>query len=248
MHTRPHSASSRAAARHRARPGRYPVFDAVEQAFARLVADPGAPRVRTQLGVLPLAVIRPLLTDPATPPQVVDGLWRALAGRARGEGGVWILAAVGCALPKLRAAAWHATRDVRVERGEVAGAVLAAFTDALLTLEPLPASGMLGALTRPARNAAQRVADQVARVQRAHAPLPASMAPPAPPGHPDFVLAELVRDGVITSEEADLIGLYRLEGRSLQHIADARGWYPMKVHRKLRSAEARVISALLPPR
>ena len=239
-------APSPAAHRRRARPGRYPVLDAAEQAFARLTADPSAPRVRTALGVLPLAVIRPLLTDPSTPASVVDGVWRTLAGRARGEGGTWILAAVGCALPKLRSAAWHATRNPQVDRAEVAGDVLAAFTDALLTLDPLPDTDVLGELVRPAHNAAQRAADQVRRAYRAHAPLPASFPPPPPPGHPDFVLAALVHDAVITAEEADLIGLHRLEGISLRRIAAGRGWYPMKAHRMLRDAEKRVISALLP--
>ena len=232
--------------RRRARPGRYPVLDAAEQAFARLAADPYAPRVRTALGVLPLAVIRPLLTDPSTPATVVDGVWHTLVGRARGEGGAWILAGVGCALPKLRSAAWHATRNPQVDRGEVAGDVLAAFTDALLTLDPLPDTDVLGELVRPAHNAAQRAADQVRRAYRAHAPLPASFPPPPPPGHPDFVLADLVREKVITTQEADLIGRHRLEGISLRRIATQRGWYPMKAHRILRDAEKRVISALLP--
>jgi hypothetical protein len=246
MRAHPNPAPSRATARRSARPGRYPALEAAEQAYARLIQDPAAPRVRTQLGELPLAVIRPLLTDPATPAAVVDGIWRTLVGRARGQGGVWILAAVGCAVPKLRAAAWHATRNVLVERDEVAGAVLAAFTDVLLTLDPLPERDLLAELVRPAHNAAQHVADHVRRVQRAHAPLPASYAPPPPPGHPDFVLAGLVRDGVITTEEADLIGRHRLEGVSLRRIAAARGWYPVKAQRMLREAEKRVISALLP--
>lgn len=253
MNAHPHPTSAhasppaRAARRRVPRPGLYPAFDAAEQAFAHLAAGPAAPRVRTQLGVLPLAVIRPLLTDPATPPPVVDGIWRTLAGRARGRGGEWILAAVGCALPRLRRAAWHAVSNpCAAERDEAAAVVLAVFTDALLTLEPLPEQAVLDELVRPAYNAAQRVSDQLRRAHLRHRPLPASFAPPPPTGHPDFVLADLVRDGVITTEEADLIGLHRLEGHSLRRIAAARGWYPMKAHRILRDAEKRVISALLP--
>jgi hypothetical protein len=225
----------------------FPGLDAAEHAYARLVRQPDAPRVRTGLGVLPLAAVRPLLTDPATPPAVVDGIWRTLAGRARGQGGEWILAAVGCALPRLRVAARHATRSLEVDRDEVAGAVLAAFTDTLLTLDPLPQIDVLSELVRPAHNAAQRVADHVRRVRRTHTRLAASIAPPPPPGHPDFVLAGLVRDGVIDREQAELIGLHRIEGVSLRRIAAARDWYPMKAHRALREAEKRVIAALLPP-
>lgn len=228
-------------------PGLYPAFDSAEQAFAQLARDPSTPRLRTQLGALPLAVIRPLLTDPATPPAVVDGIWRTLTGRARGQGGEWILAAVGCALPRLRRAVWHAVSSpYGAERDEAAAVVLAVFTDTLLTLDPLPERSVLDELVRPAYNAAQRVSDQLRRAHRCHRPLPASFAPPPPTGHPDFVLADLVRDGVITTEEADLIGLHRIEGHSLRRIAAARGWYPMKAHRILREAEKRVISALLP--
>ena len=247
MRAHSNSTASRTISRCRARPGRYPALDAAEAAFARLTREAAAPRVHTQLGTLPLAAVRPLLTDPATPSAVVDGIWRTLIGRARDQGGEWILAAVGCAVPKLRGAAWHATRNALVDRDEVAANVLAAFTDALLTLDPLPESDVLAELVRPAHNAAQHTADHVRRVHRAHVPLPASYAPPPPPGHPDFVLAALVRDGVITTEEADVIGRHRLEGVSLRRIAAARGWYPVKAQRILRSAEARVISALLPP-
>jgi hypothetical protein len=243
-----HSPSPKRAARRRGpRPGLYPAFDAAELAFTRLSADRQAPRVRTQLGMLPLAVVRPLLTDPSTPAQVVDGIWRTLAGRARGQGGEWILAAVGCALPRLRRAAWHAVSNPHhTERDETAAVVLAVFTDMLLTLDPLPERAVLDELVRPAYNAAQRATDQQRRAHRCHRPLPASFAPPPPPGHPDFVLADLVRDGVITREEAELIGLHRLEGHSLRRIAEVRGWYPMKAHRILRDAEKRVIAALLP--
>src|SRR5690348_3665263 len=95
------STASRTSARCRARPGRYPALDAAEAPYARLTRVAAAPRVHTQLGTLPLAVVRPLLTDPATPSAVVDGIWRTLIGRARGQGGEWILVAVGCAVPKL---------------------------------------------------------------------------------------------------------------------------------------------------
>lgn len=244
--TRPVPAAASPRLRHRVHARRYPALDAAEHAYQRLIRDPDVPMLRTALGVLPLTVVRPLLLDPATPPAVVDQVWRALAARARAQGGEWILAAVGCAVPKLRAACWHATRNPEVDRDEVAAAALAAFTDALLTLDPLPPVDVLGELARPAHNAAQRVADHVRRVRRTHTRLSASLPPPAPPGHPDFVLADLVRDGVITAEEAELIGLHRLEGVSLRRIAAARGWYPMRACRKIHAAEQKVIAALLP--
>lgn len=237
----------RCRARTRRRAGRYPVLDAVEHAFARLAADPGTPLVRTVLGRLPLSVVRSILADPATPVPEADVIWRTLIGRARGNGGTWVLAAVGCALPRIRSGIWHATRDRQVERDEATQAALAAFTEALLTRDPVPIAGVLDELVRPAHNAAQTVADRVARDRIAHCKLSASIPPPTPSGHVDFVLADLVRDGVITREEAELIGRHRIEGTSLRRLADESGDYPVRLSRVLRDAEDRVVRALTSP-
>jgi len=242
-HLEPHSAPY-ATARRRHRPSRYPVLGAVEHAFAHLAADPQGPLVRTGAGRLPLAVVRSILADSATAPEVADGIWRTLIGRARTDDSVWLLATVGCALPRIRSGIWHATRDRRVERDEAAQAALAAFTEAVVTLDPVPVSGVLDELVRHARNAAQTVADRVARDRLAHRPLPCSFPPPAPSGHVDFVLADLVHEGIITREEADLIGRHRIEGVSLRRIAALDGTYMERLRRQLMAAEARVLAAL----
>jgi hypothetical protein len=232
------------AARRRRRASRYPALDAVEQAFARLTADPDTPRVRTVEGRLPLPMVRSILADPATPTPEADVIWRTLIGRARGDGGTWILAAVGCALPRIRSGIWHATRDSQVERDEAVQAALAAFTEALLTLAPIPTFGVLDELVRPARNAAQTVADRVSRERIAHRKPHASIPPYTPSGHVDFVLADLVSDGVISREEADLIGRHRFEGATIRRLAELNEVPRMRIQRRLDSAEARVIAAL----
>lgn len=198
--------------------------------------------------MLPLSVVRSILTDPATPVADADVIWRTLIGRARGDvdGAWWLLAAVGCGLLRIRSGIWHATRDRAVERDEAAQAALVAFTEAVLTLDPMPVSGVLDELVRPARNAAQSVADRVARDRIAHRRLSTSIPPPAPAGHVDFVLADLVGRGVITREEADLIGRHRIEGISLRRLAQLQGVARMRVCRQLKSAEARVVAALDP--
>jgi hypothetical protein len=220
------------------------VLDAVEHAFAHLAADPGTPRVRTTLGMLPLAVVRSILADPATPVVEADVVWRTLIGRSRAEGGGWLLAAVGCALPRIRSGIWHATRDRAVERDEAAQAALAAFTETVLTLDPIPVAGVLDELVRCARNAAQTVADRVVRERIAHRKLHASIPPQAPAGHVDFVLADLVRTGVITRAEADLIGRHRIEGTTIRRLAELNDVPRMRIQRRLDSAEARVVAAL----
>ena len=233
-------------ARRRYRATRNPVLDAVEYSFAQLAADPRTVRVRTTLGMLPLSVVRSILADPATPVGEADVIWRTLIGRSRADAdsASWLLAVVGCALPRIRSGIWHATRDRAVEREEAAQAALVAFTEAVLTLDPIPVSGVLDELVRYARNAAQTVADRVARDRIAHRRLSASIPPPAPAGHVDFVLAELVADGVITRDEADLIGRHRFEGASLRHLAQLHGVARMRMHRQIQSAEARVVTAL----
>jgi hypothetical protein len=231
-------------ARRRRRASRYPALDAVEQAFARLAADAETPRVRTVEGRLPLSVVRSILADPATPVVEADVMWRTLVGRARGDGGSWVLAAVGCALPRIRSSIWHATRDRYVERDEAVQAALLAFTEAVLTLEPIPVAGVLDELVRHARNAAQTVADRVTRDRIAHRRLHASIPPQAPAGHVDFVLADLVRDGVITREEADLIGRHRFEGATIRRLAELNEVPRMRIQRRLEAAEARVVAAL----
>jgi hypothetical protein len=241
------STAARPSARRRNRPRRYPALDAVETAFTRLADDPDTPRVRTVEGRLPLSMVRSILGDPATPVPQADVIWRTLVGRARADGGVWLLAAVGCALPRIRSGIWHATRNRAVDRDEAAQAALAAFTEAVLTLDPLPYVEVLDELVRYARNAAQRVADHVKRDRLTLRPLPSSTPPPAPCGHVDFVLADLVHDGVITRDEADLIGRHRIEGTSLRRLAASRGTYPMRLCRQLQAAETRVIAALTEP-
>jgi hypothetical protein len=230
--------------RTRRRAPRSPVFDAVEASFQRLLADPQPLGVRTSLGVLPLAVVRPLLIDQTTPARTVDAVWVTLIGRARSGQAVWLLAAVGCALPRLRRAIWHATRTRCVDKDEAAAAALAAFTEALLSVDPVPRRQVLAELIRPAHNAAQQVADRVKRDRTRQCRLSASIQPPAPGGHPDFVLADLVRDGVIDQAEAELIGRHRLEGVSLRRLAAERGTYPMRLCRLLKAAETRVVTAL----
>jgi hypothetical protein len=241
---RPASSPTCSRARTRRRASRYPALDAVEQAFIRLAADSAAPRVRTVEGELALPVVRSILADPATAAPAADAVWRTLIGRARGDGGTWILAAVGCALPRIRSGIWHATRDRRVERDEATQAALSAFTDALLTLEPVPVEHVLDELVRCAHNAAQTVADRVARDRISHCCLPSSIPPPLLAGHVDFVLADLIRDGVINREEAELIGRHRIEGTSLRQLADQTGDYPVRLSRVLREAEVRVVRAL----
>ena len=78
-------------------------------------------------------------------------------------------------------------------------------------------------------------------------PLPGSVAPPVASGHPHFVLARAVRAGVISRQEADLIGRSRLERVPMQLIADELGVSHSWACRLRKAAEGRLVAAVLPP-
>ena len=177
-----------------------------------------------------------------------DPLWLALIERARAEGGVWVTVALGAALPTL---VWKCARPAAsgVERAEVEAAAVAAFVEELLVGQ-LPADGLLAHLSRAANRAAQRQVDGAVRC-RTHTcavelATESMCAGPgqAAAGHPDFALARLVREHVLTKSEAELIGRHRFEGVPLKQIAVERGWYPMQATRALRRAELRAAAAL----
>lgn len=177
-----------------------------------------------------------------------DPLWSALAERARAEGGVWVTVALGAALPVL---VWKCARPGvgGVERAEVESAAVAAFVEELLTGQ-LPTVGLLAYLSRAANRAAQRYVDGAVRcrVRTCGIEYAADSVCAGPgqaaAGHPDFALAALVRERVLTKSEAELIGRHRLEGVALKQIAAERGWYPMQASRALRRAELRAAAAL----
>jgi hypothetical protein len=177
-----------------------------------------------------------------------DQLWSALVDQARGEGGVWVTLALGAALPVL---VWKCARHSAgtVERAEMEAAAVAGFVEELL-IGQLSETGLLAHLSRAANRAAQRQVDSAVRCRvRTCSPEHSAESTCDGPGHaaaghPDFALAALVRERVLTMSEAELIGRHRLEGVALKQIAEERGWYPMQASRALRRAELRAASAL----
>jgi hypothetical protein len=199
-------------------------------------------------GVLSVAEVCARLQTMARRGSESDPLWSALVDRARSDGGVWVTIALGAALPTL---VWKCSRPAvgGVERAEVEAAAVAAFVEELLAGQ-LPTSGVLAHLSRAANRAAQRQVDGALRCRThtcaaEHAARSVCAGPgQAAAGHPDFALAQLVRERVLTRSEAELIGRHRLESVPLKQIAAERGWYPMQASRALRRAEQRAATAL----
>ncbi|MBN1174036.1 MAG: hypothetical protein JXA67_17820, partial [Micromonosporaceae bacterium] len=73
---------------------------------------------------------------------------------------------------------------------------------------------------------------------------PGSTLPPPPCGHPDLVLARAVRAGVITAEEAELIGTTRLEETTLTEYAERIGQARWNLYKRRSAAEERLVAAI----
>ncbi|WP_231950388.1 hypothetical protein [Allokutzneria albata] len=200
---------------------------------------PGLPRRR-----VPLDELRERLLDRALPLAAVDLVWMHLVTRSRDCGGAWTVACVGVALPALFALAAELCRAYADDHRDIHAAVLTGFLSELATID----------LSRPAvlwrlRCAALRAGHLAVR-EALERPLPSeedfrSREPARPWGHPDLVLARAVAEGVLTGEQAELIGATRLEPEyTLRQAAAARGVSYKAVHQVRRRAERKLVAWL----
>lgn len=219
-----------------------------EDAFRLLVCEPaplvfdGRPVAGLPDRLLPLDELRTLLVAGAGS-EVSDAVWRALAVRARDDGPAWVVGAVGVALPgltrmaaRLRVAAPGMADDIDSE-------LMAGFLAAVRTTDLAPPRVWLRLCW-----AAWRAGDQ-ARKTDSLLELPADVAvgsrsPRRPYGHPDIVLGRAVRAGVLTADQADLIGATRLGDVLIEQIAAAGGESGSVVRMRRRRAEVKLVAAL----
>ncbi|MEV4285456.1 hypothetical protein AB0K40_08110 [Nonomuraea bangladeshensis] len=177
---------------------------------------------------IPMDELRMILLHPSCSRATRDDVWRHLIDQARTQRGAWMVAAVALALPMLRRLVTALTSKVHPEQGDrlaradredLEAEVLAAYMEALdrvklawshpvLRLSRLTQFAVIRAYA-PQRPALLADPDLIDRPEeRQHA-----LAYPA--GHPDLLLGQAVERGVITQQEAELIGSTRLEGISL---------------------------------
>lgn len=221
-------------------------LDVVRSAFAWLVAGPhpvsvdgrlfdGFPDRRVRLDE-----VRDLLLRRTCPQDVRDAVWTHLVRLARTEGAMWTVACTGIALPALLNVASKLTTRFADDPSDIHSSVLTGFLAELATID----------LSRPRimvrlRWAAYRAGHAALR-EALDTPAPsagafASASPPAPWGHPDFVLARAVEEGAISSSEADLIGLTRLEKVPLAAVAEQRGASYEATKKARQRAERRLV-------
>lgn len=227
-------------------------LDVLDTSFRLLVSGPSPLAIDgVVLGhglparLIPLDQLRVLLLDRSTPYAARDAAVSELLRRARHQGGAWTVGLAGVLAPGLRRVAAALATDYPGDRADIDAEVLAGLLDGIRRIDPggthLPAR-----LLRHAFNRAKRLRRRDRAFALRNAPVsPDSMAPPRLVGHPDLVLAKAVHRQVITGDEAELIGMTRLEGIGIAQLAAANGYQLGALYLRRERAEARLVGWLM---
>ena len=187
--------------------------------------------------------LRDLLLRPDTPLPVRDVVWRELIRRARADRSSWLVVALGMAMPGLRREVRGLLVSFRGDRDDLESAVAEGFVTELYRVD-LAEKALCARLVRAGRRAGVKQAYQDAAMDGAAWSQFASRAPQAPYGHPDLVLVDALRKGVLTQEEAWLIGTTRLEGVPVDQVAALWGERPNTVSVRRHRAEVKLRTAI----
>ncbi|MFB9238339.1 hypothetical protein ACFFWC_22755 [Plantactinospora siamensis] len=191
--------------------------------------------------VIALPELSAILMHPSCGYVARDAVWRLLVQRARTGDPAWRVGAVGVALPGLR---FKAYLLAKLFTGDVQAAIVEHFLRALGTVDPAR-PGMVGNLLSAAFSKARaelRDLEPASSGTPNHAP--GAVLPPAPYGHPDLILARAVTTGVITVQEAELIGATYLEEVSLTAYAERTGKPRWNLYKRRTAAVARLKAAI----
>jgi hypothetical protein len=194
-------------------------------------------------GRILLRPLRDLLLRPDTPLSVRDVVWRELIRRARADRSSWLVVALGMAMPGLRREVRGLLVNFRGDRDDLESAVAEGFVAELYRVD-LAEKALCARLVRAGRRAGVKQAYQYAATDGAVWSQFASRAPQAPYGHPDLVLVDALRKGVLTRDEAWLIGTTRLEGVPVDEVAALWGERPNTVSVRRHRAEVKLRIAI----
>jgi len=225
-------------------------FETLEAAFRLLTSGPDPLSLDGGLvghglppRAIPLDELRGMLLHPSVPFAARDAAVAELAGRARRDRGAAMVGLAGVLLPGLRRLTTPLARACPGKAADLEAAVLAGLVEAV--------AGFDEATRRPAASlvwAAVRAAHRLLETERAwrarHIPRGLPAEPPRPAGHPDFVLAEAVRAGVLSAREADVIGETRVGGVRLKELAAAWRVPYGQLKRFRQHAEVRLVAWL----
>ena len=222
-------------------------FATLERTFAILTTEP-RPLAIDGTGIpglpdrpIPLDELRARLLHPSTPYATRDAALEVLIERARAQGGGWTVGLAGVLLPGLRRAVAPLAVACPGKEADLEAESLAGL---LAALDRFPAGRRrpAGFLCGQAFDAAKRLlrAELAERARPGHDPV--SAEPPKPFGHPDFVLARAVAEGVICGDDAELIGATRLEEMTLADAAAAAGLAYKAAERRRHRAETSLVA------
>ncbi|MBN1171098.1 MAG: hypothetical protein JXA67_02895 [Micromonosporaceae bacterium] len=191
-----------------------------------------------------LRPLRDLLLARQTPLTVRDAVWRELIDRARADRSTWLVMALGMAMPGLRREVRTLSAQRSGDREDLESALVEGFVCEVNRVDT-SATALCARLLRAAHRAGVRQVYQDAAARGAAWSQFASCAPRAPWGHPDFVLLDAVRTGIIRPREAWLIGITRLEGVGIGEVAAGLGERTNTVVARRHRAERHLREAIL---
>ncbi|EWC64093.1 hypothetical protein UO65_0620 [Actinokineospora spheciospongiae] len=226
----------------------------VERAFAELAAANRTPVIDCwEVGIdiadrnLTAGEVVAMLRDRATGQSAHSQLWTETIRRAKADAQPWLLFAVAGSLPKLKWATQRALTLHGGEREDVESTVLVGFIEAVMCCD--------NTMPRLVRHLAE-VAFQRARYggrpetggwegSPADSGSKVRLLPfTSPAGHPDLLLARLVRDGAVTQLEADIIAATRFDGMHPRLVADLLGISLAECHQQRKCGERAIVDVL----
>ena len=229
------------------RPSEPSPFAALERAFAVLCVEPrplaldGASVAGLPARAIPLGELKARLLHPSTPYVTRDAALGVLIARAKAEGGAWTVGLAGVLLPGMRRALEPLVDACPAKQADLEAQMLVGFCAALARCSPerpRPAGFLCGRAYDAAKQLVR--AELAERARPAHRPI--SAEPPKPWGHPDFVLARAVDQGVICADDAELIGATRLGEMTLAEAARAWGLAYKAAERRRQRAEVALVA------
>lgn len=199
-------------------------------------------------GPISLRELRERSLGPQAPRGLSEAVWSELAFRAQRDGDDWTVAALWMMIPGLRAAVRRVLLRGRAPYADIEADVVEGFLAELKTVD-VDKGGVAARLWWAGY---RRGLHALTFYRFGAGPLPHEdwmdiHVHPSPGGHPDQVLDRAVRRGVITAEEAELIGSTRIESEGLSVVARRlrQGYLECRMRRT--EAEERLAAFLLIP-
>lgn len=174
---------------------------------------------------IPLDELRTVLLSRQVGNDVKNAAWSLLVQLSRKDPERWIIGCVGMMLPGLRRIVRSLSIDYIGDIQDLESEVLLGFLETLQAVDPHSrAIAPLLWWSAKRRGLAARTAEFRARaygLPEGDAFSPGRVVPA--PGHPDLVLVQAVDRGVLSSEDAELVGTTRLSSEPLDDVASRMG-------------------------